>query len=456
MEHKKYIYFLGIGGIGMSALARYFHAQGYMVSGYDKTPSPLTNKLQQEGILVSFNDAIEDLNPIYVERKTGVMVVYTPAIPSYNVLLNFFKNEGYSLAKRAEVLGMVTKQTTNLSVAGTHGKTTTSSIVATILLYSEKQFSAFLGGISTNLGSNYFHQKGKGEQHLSVTEADEFDRSFLKLSPDYAIVTSTDADHLDIYGKKEDLEQSYIDFSELVTNPTCRLYAKEYANNIEGVSYSASDKSAEYYAVVTSKSGKGTHFSIANTVGEEEIVDLYLNLPGHHNLENAMGATLMTLKAGVSLEAVRNGLANFKGIKRRFEYVLDTDKIIYIDDYAHHPSELRAIISSVRDLYPTKKITAVFQPHLFSRTQDFMAEFAHELSQIDELLLLPIYPARELPIVGVTSEAVLEKMSLKNAKCVAKEIVLTELQNKEIEVLLTLGAGDIDRLVLPIQAYYGS
>ncbi|MFT5952962.1 MAG: UDP-N-acetylmuramate--alanine ligase, partial [Bacteroidia bacterium] len=358
--------------------------------------------------------------------------------------------------KRAAVLGMVTKQTTNLSVAGTHGKTTTSSIVATILLYSEKQFSAFLGGISTNLGSNYFYQKGSSEEHFSITEADEFDRSFLKLSPDYAIITSTDADHLDIYGKKEDLEQSYIDFSELVTYPTRRFYAKEYANNIEGVSYSASDKSAEYYAVVTSKSGKGTHFSIANTVGEEEIVDLYLNLPGYHNLENAIGATLMTLNAGVSLEAVRNGLANFKGIKRRFEYVLDTDKIIYIDDYAHHPSELRAIISSVRDLYPNKKITAVFQPHLFSRTQDFMAEFAHELSQIDELLLLPIYPARELPIVGVTSEAVLEKISLKNAKCVAKENVLTELQNKEIEVLLTLGAGDIDRLVLPIQAYYGS
>lgn len=439
----------------MSALARYFHAQGYMVAGYDKTPSPLTAKLQEEGISVSVVDEVAAVDATYIDCKAGAMVVYTPAIPKDNVLFNYFKDQGYTLAKRAEVLGIVTKQTVNLSVAGTHGKTTTSSIVATILQYSDKQFSAFLGGISANLGSNYFYQKGNSEEHLSITEADEFDRSFLHLSPDYTIITSTDADHLDIYGKKEDLEKSYIDFSELIVDPSHRFYAKKYAYHIDGVSYSASGNDADYYAVVKSKSGKGTHFSIANTLGEDTIEDLYLNIPGEHNLENAVGATLMSLKAGISKKAIRNGLANFKGIKRRFEYVLETDKITYIDDYAHHPSELKAIISSVRDLYPTKKITAVFQPHLFSRTQDFMADFAHELSQVDELLLVPIYPARELPIEGVTSEAILAQMTLSNAKCVAKENVLAELKNNDVEVLLTLGAGDIDRLVQPIKEFYG-
>jgi UDP-N-acetylmuramate--alanine ligase len=437
----------------MSALARYFHAQGYVVAGYDKTPSPLTNKLQDEGVTVSFADDVAELPRGCIEYKNATMVVYTPAIPMDNVLFNFFKKEEYSLSKRAEVLGIVTKQTLNLSVAGTHGKTTTSSIIATILRYSEKQFSAFLGGISTNLGSNYFYQKGDSE-HLSITEADEFDRSFLHLRPDYAILTSTDADHLDIYGKKEVLEQSYIDFSELISEPSHRFYAKGYAHNIEGVSYSAIDKSADYYGVVESRTPRATKFTIENNMGLEKIDDLYLTIPGTHNLENAIGATLMCLKAGVSLEAIRSGLANFEGIKRRFEYVLETDRITYIDDYAHHPSELRAIISSVRELYPNKKITAVFQPHLFSRTQDFMAEFAYELSQLDELLLIPIYPAREKPIEGITSEAILEKVTLSSARCVLKENMINELKISRIEVLLTLGAGDIDRLVPLIKEYY--
>jgi UDP-N-acetylmuramate--alanine ligase len=439
----------------MSALARYFHAQGYVVAGYDKTPSQLTTTLQEEGILVSFVDEVAAVDVAYLNHKTEAMVVYTPAIPQENVLFNYFKDEGYTLAKRAEVLGIVTKQTVNLSVAGTHGKTTTSSIVATILQYSEKQFSAFLGGISTNLGSNYFYQKGNHEEHMSITEADEFDRSFLHLSPDYAIITSTDADHLDIYGKKEDLEKSYVDFSKRIAESSHRFYASEYAQHITGVSYSASSSHADYYAVVESKSGKGTRFSIANNKGDDTIENLYLSIPGDHNLENAVGAALMTLKAGVSLEAVRNGLANFKGIKRRFEYVVQSEVVTYIDDYAHHPSELKAIISSVRNLYPTKKITAVFQPHLFSRTQDFMADFAHELSQVDELLLVPIYPAREVPIDGITSEAIMSKMALGSVKCVPKDNVLAELKNTQIEVLLTLGAGDIDRLVQPIKEYYG-
>ena len=454
MDNTKHIYFLGIGGIGMSALARYFHNAGYKVCGYDKTRTVLTGKLEDEGIEISFNDEVASIPAHFLENKENALVVYTPAIPKDNVIYNYFLEKGFTLKKRAEVLGIVTAQTENLSVAGTHGKTTTSCIVATILQYSDKQFSAFLGGISTNLGSNYFYQKGDS-QHLSITEADEFDRSFLHLKPNYSVLTSTDADHLDIYGKKEELEDSYLKFSELVSDNENLFSAYGNSAKIGGITYSASSDKANYYASISSKTGKGTHFCIHNNLGKASIEDLYLNIPGLHNLENAIGATLMTLKAGVSAEAVKQGLANFKGIKRRFEYVLENDKVTYIDDYAHHPSELKAIIGSVKELYPNKKITAVFQPHLFSRTQDFMSEFAYELSQVNELLLVPIYPARELPIEGVTSNALLEKVTLDNSICVAKEDVLNELKNRHIEVLLTLGAGDIDRLVQPIKEYYG-
>ncbi len=454
MDNPKYIYFLGIGGIGMSALARFFNNASIVVVGYDKTPSPLTHTLIDEGIQISFVDDVDSIPKVLLENKTDSLVVYTPAIPSDNKILNFLKAQGFVLKKRAEVLGMITAQTVNLSVAGTHGKTTTSCIVATILQHSDMHFSAFLGGISTNLASNYYYQSAPSE-HLSITEADEFDRSFLHLKPQFAVITSTDADHLDIYGKREELEQSYQEFAGLVFDKKNVFVAYGSKHLITGVTYSASNTNADYYAVVKSRSGKGTHFSIYNNVDEAPIEDLYLNIPGLHNLENAMGAALMTREAGVALESIRAGLENFKGIKRRFEYILTTEKVIYIDDYAHHPSELRAIISSVRELYPNKKITAIFQPHLFSRTQDFMPEFAYELSQVDELLLLPIYPARELPIEGVTSEAVMELIRLSNAQCVAKEDVIAVLKNREVEVLLTLGAGDIDRLVLPLKEYYG-
>lgn len=438
----------------MSALARYFHAQGYVVAGYDKTPSPLTDKLAEEGIPISFVDEVSEVQQDYIRYKKGTMVVYTPAVPKDNVLLSYFTENEYHLSKRAEVLGIITRQTINLSVAGTHGKTTTCSIVATILLASDRQFSAFLGGISTNLGSNYFYQKGSTEEHLSITEADEFDRSFLHLSPDYSIITSTDADHLDIYGEQKQIEESYIHFSELIKDMNCRFYAKGKANNVYGVSYSATDKQADYYAIITAQNGAGTHFSIANNVGDPTLKDLYLNIPGLHNLENAVGATLMTLKAGISLVSVREGLASFKGIKRRFEYILHNERITYIDDYAHHPSELKAIISSVKDLYPHKKITAVFQPHLFSRTRDFMQEFARELSVVDELIILPIYPAREQPMPGISSETLLSKVTLKGSICIPKDELLRHLAQREVEVLLTLGAGDIDRLVSPIKSFY--
>lgn len=438
----------------MSALARYCFQQGYSVFGYDKTSTLLTAQLQKEGVSISFEDDVEALPPEIKNNPSETLVVYTPAIPDNNVLFNFFKQNNFLIEKRAKVLGRITISTINLSVAGTHGKTTTSSIVATILQHSEVQFSAFLGGISTNLKSNYYYQKGTTEEHYSVTEADEFDRSFLQLSPDYAVITSTDADHLDIYGEEDVLEQSYKDFSELVLDKKKLFSAFNNSKHIKGVSYSATSTTADYYAIVESKNGKGTHFSIKNNIGLKPINDLYLNIPGLHNLENAIGASLMTIKAGIAIDSVRKGLANFKGIKRRFEYVLENDKITYIDDYAHHPSELNAIISSVKELYPIKKITAIFQPHLYTRTRDFLAGFATELSKVDELILLPIYPARELPIEGITSEALLNQVTIKNAICLSKEEVVAELQSRELEVLLTLGAGDIDRLVEPIKEVY--
>jgi UDP-N-acetylmuramate--alanine ligase len=448
-----HIYFLGIGGIGMSALARYFNQQKLVVCGYDKTPSPLTNTLEKEGIAITFTDEISEVPTDFIAQKKDVLVVYTPAIPQGNQLFNFFQDEGYDIKKRSAVLGMVTAQTTNLSVAGTHGKTTTSSLLATLFKYSDKQFSAFLGGISTNLGSNYFYQNGAGA-HFSVTEADEFDRSFLQLKPDYAIITSTDADHLDIYGVKDDLEKSYFDFASLVPNNQNVFAALGKTKHISGISYSASNSNADFYAKIIRQDGKGTSFTILNNLGEEPLENLYLNIPGLHNLENAIGATLIARKAGLDMDAIRRGLAEFAGIKRRFEYIVEKENVVVIDDYAHHPSELNAIFSSVRDLYPNKKITAIFQPHLFTRTRDFLDDFALELTKVDELILLPIYPARELPIEGVTSEAILQRMTNTQARCVNKEDVLNELATSNIEVLLILGAGDIDRLVLPIKELY--
>ncbi|MBT8326572.1 MAG: UDP-N-acetylmuramate--L-alanine ligase [Bacteroidia bacterium] len=454
MDKPKYIFFLGVGGIGMSALARYCHQQDYVVYGYDKTATTLTAQLQKEGIPISFEDEVDALPNEIKDNPSETLVVFTPAIPKDNELLNYFKGSNFILQKRAKVLGRITNSTVNLSVAGTHGKTTTSSIVATILQHSNVQFSAFLGGISTNLNSNYYYQEGKTVEHYSVTEADEFDRSFLELKPNYAIITSTDADHLDIYGKKDVLEQSYKEFSKLVTIKENLFSAASNSNLIQGISYSATNTKADYYADVESKNGKGTRFSIQNNIGLESINDLYLNIPGLHNLENAVGATLMTLQAGLPIDSIRKGLANFKGIKRRFEYVLDNKNVTYIDDYAHHPSELNAIISSVKELYPNRKITAIFQPHLYTRTRDFLEGFAEELTKVNELILLPIYPARELPIEGVTSEVLLEKIKMQNAICIDKNVVVKELKERDLDVLLTLGAGDIDQLVEMIKEAY--
>jgi UDP-N-acetylmuramate--alanine ligase len=440
----------------MSALARYFHSQDYNVAGYDKTSSPLTRQLEDEGIQINFLDQVDKIGSDFTTYPDAVMVVYTPAIPLDNQILNYFSVQNYTLVKRAEMLGTITRQTTSLCVAGTHGKTTTSCIVASILQQSDLQFSAFLGGISTNLASNYYYQQGTTKEHYSVAEADEFDRSFLHLRPSFSVITSTDADHLDIYGAATAIEESYVEYSELIESEENRFYAKGKAKGIRGISYSVTDTSADFFAKVHKVSLQETGFSIKGKDNQTLIGNLTWDTPGEHNLENAVGAALMTLKAGVTEEAVRAGLANFKGIKRRFEFIIEQEKFVYIDDYAHHPSELRALISSVKKLYPNKKITAIFQPHLFSRTQDFMDEFARELEQVNDLILLPIYPARELPIEGVTSERLLSKVNLKNRICLSRDEVIGKLQHKRVEVLLTLGAGDIDRLVPQLKEYFGA
>lgn len=440
------IFFVGIGGIGMSALARYFNHQGVAVFGYDKTPSPLTDKLQEEGIEILFEDDISRI-PTEYKNKKNTLVCVTPAIPLKTKVFEFFKLGGFKIKKRAEILGIITRSTTNLSVAGTHGKTTTSCIVASILQSSELQFSAFLGGISANLGSNYYYQKATGE-HFSISEADEFDRSFLHLSPKFAVVTSTDADHLDIYGEQANIEATYQQFADLVSTQV--FYALDKCSMRSGMSYSATNAKAKYTAGNVVLKPKGTEFDFVCD-GKVILSRLFLNIPGRYNLENAVGAAAMCLAAGVDQEAIRKGLSEFKGIKRRFEYIIEQENLIYIDDYAHHPSELEAIITSVKELYPAKKITAIFQPHLFSRTQDFMDGFASVLSQIDCPILIPIYPAREAPIEGVTSEAIFSKMESELAIHLQKEEVIPYIKNKRPEVLLTLGAGDIDRLVEPLK-----
>ena len=454
LTDRKNIYFLGIGGIGMSALARYFHSSGFNVSGYDRTSSAITDQLSHEEIQVFFEDKLSSVKDEFIQNPIQTIVIYTPAIPDQNQLMNYFKDQNYKMYKRSEMLGEVTRNTINLSVAGTHGKTTTSSIVASIFQQSQFSFSAFLGGISANLNSNYYRQDNGGDDY-SITEADEFDRSFLYLKPTYSVITSTDADHLDIYGSKEDLEQSYIEYSKLISNRSHLFYAKNKAENIGGGSYSVDDHKADFYTSVRAQNSAGTHFDICNHLGEIYIHDLFISLPGIHNLENALGAALMCRKAGVEVDAIRKGLKDFKGIKRRFQYVIDSDDLLYIDDYAHHPSELKAIISSVRSLYPKRKITAIFQPHLYTRTQDFMSDFVAELSRVDHLILLPIYPARELPIEGVTSEALLQKIDHDDATCIPQNQVINDLRSRDLDILLTLGAGDIDQLVEPIYENYG-
>ena len=449
------VYFLGIGGIGMSAIARWFNYIGVPVYGYDKTPSPLTETLSGEGIAITYVDAVDQLPSNFASDTQNRLVVWTPAIPHTSVLKNHLIQSGYTLKKRAEVLGMITENMYTVAVAGTHGKTTTSSLVAHLLKHAGKNIAAFLGGLTQNYQNNLIlHDEGSEEHPVVVVEADEFDRSFLHLHPNISIVTSADADHLDIYGDAAHLLDGFRSFIQL-TNPSGKLFIQNKALEKLGKNslgntpiYAYGLESSDIKAARIQAGIKGFSFDYVTEDGL--IPSLLLPIPGFHNIENALAAISVALHVGVTPDQIRSGLASYLGVKRRFEVVYQDENKVFIDDYAHHPEEIRAFLSSVRAIYPDRKITAVFQPHLFTRTRDFAEGFSESLSLADEVILLDIYPARELPIPGVVSEMLLEAISSAKKSMKSKEELLPYLNQIQPEVLVTIGAGDIDRLVLPI------
>jgi UDP-N-acetylmuramate--alanine ligase len=443
LNNIKRVYLVGIGGIGMSGLARYFHHLGCVVCGYDKTHTPLTDDLHNEGICVVFEDRADWIPMSFQELDAGTLIIYTPAIPKDAEILNFFRRRGFELQKRSQVLGLISKSMFTIAVAGTHGKTTTSCMIAHILKDSGKDCSAFLGGISSNYQTNVLY----GNNNIVVVEADEYDRSFLTLHPDIAIITSMDADHLDIYGDHSKLEESFKLFASQVKQGGTLIYRKGLPLG-EGFTYAMND---EAQAMATNVRIEEGNFYFDFNDGSTSIPNIKMGIAGLHNIENAVAAIEAALHVEVSADAIHEALGSFKGVKRRFEYVVKNSDTIYIDDYAHHPEELRAAITSVKRLYPDKKLTVIFQPHLFTRTRDFADGFAEVLDMADELLLLDIYPARELPIEGVDSNMILSRMKLANKRICGKQESIEIVQLEKPELLLTVGAGDIDTLVLPLK-----
>ncbi|MDO7171957.1 UDP-N-acetylmuramate--L-alanine ligase [Mariniflexile sp. AS56] len=435
------LYFIGIGGIGMSALARYFVANGKVVAGYDKTPTEITDSLVALGVEIHFEDAVKNIpqNCLDVENT---LVVYTPAIPKNHLEFEYFKTNDFQILKRSQILGLITENTFCLAVAGTHGKTTTSSILGHLLHECDVPLTAFLGGICENYNSNLIL---KGTD-VSVVEADEFDRSFLTLSPNLACITSMDADHLDIYGDASELIKSFEDFSKRV-KPNGKLFVRN-GLPIQGITYGIEDDSD--YSVQNIKIENGCYIFDVKTPNAV-LGNLQFNLPGRHNLSNALIALAMAVEYGCSHQQLAKALESFKGVKRRFTYHIKTDDFVYIDDYAHHPEEINAVHQAVREMYPGKKVLAIFQPHLFSRTRDFIDDFAKSLSQFDEVLLLDIYPARELPMEGVDSAWLLSKMTNENKQLISKVDLLQKIEASDAQIVLTIGAGDIGEEVKHIK-----
>ncbi|MDA9555056.1 UDP-N-acetylmuramate--L-alanine ligase [Pelobium sp.] len=440
----KRVYLVGIGGIGMSGLARYFHHQGAVVCGYDKTATPLTQEMTHEGIGIIYEDESELIPLSFQEKDEGTLIIYTPAIPKNSNILNFFKDNGFALHKRSEVLGIISKGMFCIAVAGTHGKTTTSSLIAHLLKNAGIDCSAFLGGISSNYQTNVLF----GKSEYMVVEADEYDRSFLTLHPNIAVITSMDADHLDIYGAEEHLQESFKLFANQI-KPDGQLIRKVNLPLAIGKTYAINNSDAQ-------SEGHNIHINNHQFVFDFKnenlkIDNLHLGLPGQHNIENAVAAIEVALALGISEEQIREGLASFKGVKRRFEYIVKETNHVYIDDYAHHPEELKACFTAVRSLYPNQKLSVIFQPHLFTRTRDFAEDFISVLNTVDELLLLDIYPARELPIEGVSSQMLAQKMDVQKVRVCGKEEALEIIKKEKPELLLTVGAGDIDTLVQPLK-----
>jgi UDP-N-acetylmuramate--alanine ligase len=434
------VYFIGIGGIGMSALARYFKNIGKEVAGYDKAATALTKELIDSGIAIHFDDSINLVPKDFFVENT--LVIITPAVPSTHSEWNYFIEREYHIKKRAEVLGIITKDTFCFAVAGTHGKTTTSGILGHILYESGADVTAFIGGIVENYNSNLV---GDGKT-VTVVEADEFDRSFLHLHPNIACITSMDADHLDIYGTSDAIEESFVEFANKVKDKSRLFITKELP--LRGVTVAVNEDAV--YSAVNVRIDNGSYiFDIKTPNGI--LKDFRFGLPGKHNLMNALMAIVMAVNFGIPTDSIAIALTSFKGIKRRFSYQIKTDDLVYIDDYAHHPTEINAVYHAVRELYPYKKVLALFQPHLFSRTKDFADDFAKSLSQFDELLLLDIYPARELPMEGITSEWLLDKIDQKNKKLISKENVISGILDSNAQIIVTIGAGDIGELVESIK-----
>jgi UDP-N-acetylmuramate--alanine ligase len=451
-EGIREVCFIGIGGIGMSALARFFVAQGVKVSGYDKTPSALTRELEQAGIEIHYE---EDLTKL---AKSADLIVYTPAIPSTHKELTWYRENGYTLWKRSDLLQKITQHSLNICIAGTHGKTTTTTLVAHILRESGFGCNAFLGGIAANYGTNYWGST----TNCCVVEADEYDRSFLKLQPHVALISAMDPDHLDIYGTVEAMEQAFIDFTSLIPSVGLLVYKQglKRAENLKApqkLSYHLQDTTADCYAANLEVRAGRYYFQIV--LKEQVIGNFELSMGGLHNVENAVGAIAIAYALKIPVEAIAKAIASFKGVQRRFEKVLETDQLVLIDDYAHHPAELTALLKGVRSLYGNTRCTILFQPHLYSRTRDLSSTFAEALSEADRVILLPIYPARELPMEGVSSALIADKMEMGKVQQFNNTALLQwvesefkkELKPGSKEILILAGAGDIDQLVKPIK-----
>mgnify|MGYP001219115705 FL=1 len=458
LDVYKHIYLIGVGGIGMSALARYFNNQGKLVFGYDKVRSDLCVELENEGVVINYNDKVSNVPELIKYcANSDILVIYTPAIPNHNQILLYFLSKGLKVLKRAEVLGMISKNIFTVAVAGTHGKTTTSTMLGHILKKAGKSSTAFLGGISRNYNTNFLFSK---KNDILIVEADEFDRSFLELYPDIAIITSVDIDHLDVYKDENDLKLAFIQFASqvkelLVIEKSISLNFKLNFNT-KKVKYSTKS-SAEFFAEnIRIKNGKMV-FDIKGLAENSDVdfekkqVNIELQMPGEHNISNAIAASTVANYLGLSYSQIAEGLVTFKGIKRRYEKHIETEKMVFIDDYAHHPQEVSATIDTTKQLYPCRELIVVFQPHLYSRTKNFVTEFAISLQGADDLVLLDIYPAREKPIEGVDSKMLLDLCNNNRKELCKKEELLTVLKNKEIDILLTLGAGDIGSLAQPIK-----
>ena len=436
------VYLIGIGGIGMSALARYFKSLDCVVSGYDKTPSRLTKELENEGIDIHFEEKLDKID------KDAQLVIYTPAIPSTHSELNWYKKNSYTLLKRSDVLQLITENQRAICVAGTHGKTTVSSMIAHFLNAEGFGTNAFLGGVAVNYDTNYL----KSENDCVVVEADEYDRSFLKLHPDITVVTSMDADHLDIYGTADEMEKAYYQFVNGSTEVVIYKHGLPQAKNFsvkEEITYSAQNDAATYYAQnVTTKHGS---YEFELCCRGEVLTKVNLNMGGMHNVENCVAAFAVAHYLALDIDKVLAAIESFKGVRRRFEYVIKNKEQVYIDDYAHHPEELTQLIKSTNSLFRNEKVAVVFQPHLYSRTQDHAAGFAKALDLADEVILLDIYPAREEPIEGVSSQMILDKMGIENKHILSKDGTIEWASAKKPRVLITAGAGDIDQIVEPIK-----